>query len=40
MAKSRSSFFVDPLYSRMADDLHLGGMCVASHEIGKSRPLG
>jgi hypothetical protein len=26
MAKSHSLFFVDPLYSRMAEDLHLGGI--------------
>jgi site-specific recombinase XerD len=32
MAKSRSSFFVDPLYSRMADDLHLGGMSQRTHD--------
>jgi hypothetical protein len=25
MAKPNSRFFADPLYSRMADDLHLGG---------------
>lgn len=32
MSKSRSSFFVDPLYSRMADDLHLGGMSQRTHD--------
>ena len=32
MAKSRSSFFVDPLYSRMAEDLHLGGMSQRTHD--------
>ena len=32
MANSRSSFFVDPLYSRMADDLHLSGMSQRTHD--------
>ena len=32
MAKSCSLFFVDPLYSRMADDLHLGGMSQRTHD--------
>ena len=32
MAQSRSTFFVDPLYSRMSEDLHLGGMSERTHE--------
>lgn len=32
MTTSRSPFFVDPLYSRMADDLHLGGMSQRTHD--------
>ncbi len=32
MAKPTSSFFVDPLYSRMAEDLHLGGMSQRTHD--------
>ena len=32
MATSRSPFFVDPLYSRMAEDLHLGGMSQRTHD--------
>lgn len=32
MSKSRSPFFVDPLYSRMAEDLHLGGMSQRTHD--------
>ena len=30
MAKSK--FFVEPLCSRMADDLHLGGMSQRTHD--------
>ena len=32
MSKPRSPFFVDPLYSRMAEDLHLGGMSQRTHD--------
>jgi len=32
MSKRTSAFFVDPLYSRMADDLHLGGMSQRTHD--------
>ena len=32
MAKSRSLFFVDPMYSRMSEDLHLGGMSQRTHD--------
>ena len=32
MSKPTSAFFVDPLYSRMADDLHLGGMSQRTHD--------
>ncbi len=32
MSKPISAFFVDPLYSRMADDLHLGGMSQRTHD--------
>lgn len=32
MATSRSPHFVDPLYSRMAEDLHLGGMSQRTHD--------
>ena len=32
LRSSRSRFFVDPLYSRMADDLHLGGMSQRTHD--------
>lgn len=32
MSKPNSAFFVDPLYSRMADDLHLGGMSQRTHD--------
>ena len=39
MAKSRSSFFADPLYSRMAEDLHLGGMSQRTHEGSNDRSL-
>ena len=31
MAQSRSLFFVDPLYARMSEDLHLGGMSERTH---------
>ena len=31
MSNSRSLFFVDPLYSRMSEDLHLGGMSERTH---------
>jgi site-specific recombinase XerD len=32
MSTSRSRYFVGPLYSRMADDLHLGGMSQRTHD--------
>lgn len=32
LRSSRSRFFVDPLYSRMAEDLHLGGMSQRTHD--------
>ncbi len=32
MSSSRSLFFVDPLCSRMAEDLHLGGMIPKRHD--------
>ncbi len=33
MGKAISSFFVEPLYSRMADDLHLAEMSQRTHDV-------